>query len=257
MACMRELSTEDWVEILKGFVGKGLAKESNLSTLFSRIMNSNKDAWTHVLSEAAAGAPEPVSETALEVVKAAIPAVLQSELGMKSLCTALSNTDHHEQVSTALRTFVGNFADDFFRNSLSRPGGSDPVRELIEAEVATSVNKYVLDIAESTKAQAERQVVDGAKAWRDKFRQEIKDEIKAELGITSGGSVSLSTDADNRISELEKELSSEESAWKVDLSEKILTHVREIMRLRSPGTTGVLVNACQAIPARPVSSAPS
>ena len=80
-------------------------------------------------------------------------------------------------------------------------------------------------------------VVDDAKAWRDKFRQEIKDEIKAEikaeLGVTSDGSVSLSADAEDRISGLEKELSSEESTWKKDLSEKILTHVRELMRHRS------------------------
>ena len=127
VACMRDLSTKDWIQIFKDLIGKGLAKESNLPTLLSRIMNSNKDAWAHILSEAAAGAPEPVSEMALEVVKAAIPAVLQSQLGMKSLCAALSNTEHQEQVSAALRTFVGNFADDFFRNSLSRPVARIPL----------------------------------------------------------------------------------------------------------------------------------
>ena len=238
VACMRSLSTEEWVDIFKGLVRKGLAKEDNLSAFLSKIMNSNKDTWSRILSAAAAGAPEAVSETALEVIKAALPAVLQSPLGMKSLCSALSNTDHNEQVSTALRTFVGDFADDFLRNSLARPGGSDPIKELIEKDVAASVNKYVLGIAESTQAQAERRVVTEAKAWRDKFREEIKEELKTELGVASDGSVALSTDAEDRLSGLEKELSSEEAAWKKDLKENILTHVRELMRNRSPGAVG-------------------
>ena len=204
VACMRSLSTEEWVDIFKGLVRKGLAKEDNLSAFLSKIMNSNKDTWSCILSAAAAGAPEAVSETALEVIKAALPAVLQSPLGMKSLCSALSNTDHSEQVSTALRTFVGDFADDFLRNSLARPGGSDPIKELIEKEVAASVNKYVLGIAESTQAQAERRVVTEAKAWRDKFREEIKEELKTELGVASDGSMALSTNAEDRLGGLEK-----------------------------------------------------
>ena len=239
VACMRDLPTEDWVQIFKNLIGKGLATESTLPAFLSKIINSNKDAWANILSEAAAGAPEPVADTALEVVKATIPAVLQSQLGMQSLCAALSNTEHHEQVSTALRTFVGDFADDFLRNSLSRPGGSEPIRKLIEEDVVKSVNKYVLDIAESTKAQAERRVVEGAKAWRDKFRKEIKDEIVAELGIAPGGGVALTEDAENRIGDLEKELAEEGSAWKVELTESILTQVKEIMRLRSPGSVGI------------------
>ena len=238
VACMRDLSTEEWVDIFKALVRKGLSKEDNLSAFLSNIMNSNKDTWSRILSAAAAGAPEAVSETALEVVKAALPAVLQSPLGMTSLCSALNNTDHSEQVSTALRTFVGDFADDFLRNSLTRPGGSEPIKELIEKEVAASVNKYVLGIAASTREQAERRVVTEAKAWRDKFREDIKEELKAELGVASDGRVALPTDAEDRLRGLEKELSSEEAAWKKDLKENILTHVRELMRNRSPGAIG-------------------
>ena len=98
----------------------------------------------------------------------------------------------------------------------------------------------MLDIAESTRAQAEQRVVEEAKAWRNKFRKEIKDEIVAELGITLGAGAALSEDAERWISDLEKELSSEESAWKVEMSERILTHVREIMRLRSQAPRGYL-----------------
>ena len=112
-------------------------------------------------------------------------------------------------------------------------------------------------IAKCTMAQAERRVVDEAKAWRDKFRQEIKDEIKAELGITSDGSVALSKDADDRIGELEKELSSEESRWRKDLSEKILTHVRELMRHRSPGTVGAPGLSPLASPFAPLRQSPA
>ena len=239
VACLRGLPTEDWVKIFKDLIGKGLAKESGLPQLLSDIVNSNKDAWIHVLSGAAAGASEPVSEVALQVVEATLPAVLQSQMGIQSLCTALNSSDHQEQVSTALRTFIGGYADDFLRNTLSRPGGSDPIRQLIEDDVVRSVNKYVLDIAESTKAKAERRVVEEAKAWRDKFRKEMKDEIVAELGLAPSGGAALNEDADRRISELEKDLSDKESPWKAELSERILTQVREIMRLRSPGTAGV------------------
>ena len=154
------------MKIFKDLIGKGLAKDSALPQLLSDIVNSNKDAWTHVLSGAAAGAPEPVSEVALQVVEAALPVVLQSQMGVRSLCAALNNSDNHEQVSTALHTFIGGYADDFFRNTLSRPGGSDPLRQMIEDDVIRSVNKYVLDIAESTKAKAEWRVVEEAKAKR-------------------------------------------------------------------------------------------
>ena len=166
VACLRDLPTEDWVKIFKDLIRKGLAKDSALPQLLSDIVNSNKDAWTHVLSGAAAGAPEPVSEVALQVVEAALPVVLQSQMGVRSLCAALNNSDNHEQVSTALHTFIGGYADDFFRNTLSRPGGSDPLRQMIEDNVIRSVNKYVLDIAESTKAKAEWRVVEEAKAKR-------------------------------------------------------------------------------------------
>ena len=118
------------------------------------------------------------------------------------------------------------------------PGGSDPIKELIEKDVAESVNKYVLGIAESTQVQAERRVVTEAKAWRDNFREEIKEELKTELGVTSDGNVALSPDTEDRLSGLEKELSSEDAAWKKDLKESILTHVRELMRNRSPGAIG-------------------
>ena len=239
VACLRDLPTEDWVQIFKDLVGRGLPEDSTLPLLLSNIINSDKEAWVNVLSRTVGHASEPVSEVALGAVEATIPAVLQSELGMQSLCAALNNSDHHDKVVEALRTFTGSYADDFLRNTLSRPGGSDPIKELIADDVAKSVNKYVLDIAEATKAKAERRVIEEAKAWRDSFRKGIKDELIAELGVASSKDAATSQDADRRISELERSLSDKESSWKKDLSEKVLTQVREIMRLRSSGTAGV------------------
>ena len=67
----------------------------------------------------------------------------------------------------------------------------------------------------------------------------MKDEIVAELGLAPGGGAALNKDADRKISELEKDLSDKESPWKAELAKRILTQVREIMRLRTPGTVGV------------------
>ena len=224
---LRDMSADDWAKIFRELVGKGLERDSPLPRLLSEMINSNKEGWTRVLSGVAQGALEPVSNMGLHIVEAALPVALQSKMGVKALCTALNNTDNLQQVSAALRSFVGEHADNFFLNTLSRPGGLTPLEKIIDDKVVSSVNQYVLDIAESTKKQAEWRVIGEAKAWQEKLRSEVKNEVIAELGLTPSRGTTTSDSVDKRLRDLEECLSDKNSPWKSDLREDILTQVRE------------------------------
>ena len=251
VANLRDLPAEDWAKILRDLLGKGLEEDSPIPRLVCEIINSNKEGWTRVLSGVARGAPEPVSQVGVQVVEAALPLVLQSKMGVQSLCATLNNSDNLQQVSAALHTFIGEHADAFLQNTLARPGGSEPLKQIIDDHVVRSVNEYVLSIAATTKTQAEWCVVKDAKAWQERFRKEIKDEIIAELDASPSGGIAPGENVEERLSELEKSISDEKSTWKSDLAENILTQVRETMRHRSPSTAGIARPSPLAAPLAP------